>query len=1763
MALVALGAASWTQAQLVYTESFRTSEAPGWVYITGNTDPGPRLTAGAVPFGTPPYGVGDDPEVGGTQIDTEGFGWLRMATTQANQANSAYLNLALPAAGTRVQFEFNIAFWGDQGSDAGGDGLVVSLSNANVPYNAGGWGGSLGYAQRDAPANGMTGAYMGVGLDVYGNFSNPTEGRIGGPGFNPNEVVLRGPGSGLTGYEYVGGTASFSGGMEALIPGTNDNLSFPTYTTRPDQDAADWRRVRVLVDENNRVSAWIEFGFGTGYQALFTDLDLTSFGARPEEFRIGFTSGSGGANQVYEVRDLRVEISGGANSYYWDDGADTTAWGTGLNWDKDTVPVTGASVFFTDRFAGIENPESVVLGANRTVGSVYFSGQNSYTLSGNTLIFDAPGSVTTSRVFVLNSPSGNANHTISSAVRADNNLEINHLTATNLNFTGAVNLNGNALQVETAGGGTTTISGVVSGTGSTITKLGDGTLALSGANTYTGATTVQNGILEARNNTALGGTGAGTTVQSGGTLALSNNITINTETLSLNGIGEGGRGALLNISGSNTYNGPITLAGATRIASEAGTLTLGTSGTIAAGGNALTFLTASGSTIQGNSVISGTGAILTKNGDGTLVLNAANTYTGLTTVNAGVLRVTNDNALGTTAAATVVNSGGTLELAGGRNIPDAETLTISGTGVTGKAALWSDSGSNLWNGDIAVTGGSASFGAASGATLRIDGVISGAGQDVIITGPGTTIFEDPMTYTGRTLIQQGTLQFAGGANRIADSSDVTVSSGANLNMNSLSDTIGSLAGAGNVQLGTAVLTTGATNLSTTYTGVISGTGDVVKTGTGTMTIGGNNTFTGDLIINQGTVRTTVANAFADATDLILGGGTLSIAGVADTMNRLDLNASSTINYEATSGGLLTLANGISFGLTAPGTVTGTLTIDGWIGTAGVASPASTTTGFFVNSASITADMATLAANTTFTGWGTGVGWKAVSGGFELVPTLGGVFRWDDGAPNDNWVSSANWVGDPVGPTEPNAVGAAAYFGNDAPNAAQPVILSDGNKTLGTMILDSTGSRNYTFNASGTDRILIFDQTGTANAFLTVSGSQAHVIGASNTANQRVSVQLNDNLLLQNNSTNATGLTFGTNGGAHTFALGANTLTVTGTSRTIIHNQITGTGAVVKNGAGILRLTDTANNFSGGLTMNQGVLEIGANAALGTGTFTINGGELRAFGASRSVTNAYTIAGSYSVVDDPITSGTQNLTQSGTGTVAAGTHTVTVGSGVNYTLSGALGGTGGLVKDGAGTMTLSGNGDKNFSGGLTIDAGTVTTGAAFDGAITLGATVAGQNYLGSGTVTVNSGATLTTTQNVSGGTTGFDLTLRGTLNNNGGTATFTNARPTEFDADTFLNGATINQSGGTTSFVDWNDMEVTGGTNAINVSGGTLNYQLTGSFNAATPNSNALNIAVTAGTMNVTLSNAEGDSAFILGTDDTITVNGDTSAMTISAGADARPVNLDGRVNLYNGGTLTVAQGTTRLDDTTLLDGGTGPVKGTLVLQGDLVVDNPQAANNPNITFNSNANRTITAETGTRSLTDIGTITKTGSGILTIDSSINNIEAQTVVINQGTLLNGSSNQISNDTNMVLGGGTYDTNGFSEILGTLTLTANSTIDLNNGSGGGNSILRFADSSATTWTVGTTVQITGWSGSLFGGGIDQVYFGTSASGLTPSQLSQIFFVNPVGLPPGTYAAAILATGEIVPVPEPGVYAAGALLLAWLAWRERRRFLPAQVKA
>jgi len=96
---------------------------------------------------------------------------------------------------------------------------------------------------------------------------------------------------------------------------------------------------------------------------------------------------------------------------------------------------------------------------------------------------------------------------------------------------------------------------------------------------------------------------------------------------------------------------------------------------------------------------------------------------------------------------------------------------------------------------------------------------------------------------------------------------------------------------------------------------------------------------------------------------------------------------------------------------------------------------------------------------------------------------------------------------------------------------------------------------------------------------------------------------------------------------------------------------------------------------------------------------------------------------------------------------------------------------------------------------------------------------------------------------------------------------------------------------------------------------------------------------------------------------------------------------------------------------------------------------------------------------------------------------------------------------------------------------------------------SIVRFSDSHTETLSGGT-LSIESWNGSTNGGGMHRLYVGTSAQGFDSAQLKQITFDNPGGLPPGTYPARILNTGEIVPVARPTLSfsrSAHGMVISW----------------
>ncbi len=132
-------------------------------------------------------------------------------------------------------------------------------------------------------------------------------------------------------------------------------------------------------------------------------------------------------------------------------------------------------------------------------------------------------------------------------------------------------------------------------------------------------------------------------------------------------------------------------------------------------------------------------------------------------------------------------------------------------------------------------------------TLTYDGIIAGS-NDLTKSGTGTLKLSNSNTYSGNTTVNQGTLQITGA---LADSTDVTVGNGGTYQVDT-TDTIQSLAGTGNVSLANGITLTTGDGGDDIFSGVISGTGNLVKVGSGTLTLSGiNNSYTGTTTISAG------------------------------------------------------------------------------------------------------------------------------------------------------------------------------------------------------------------------------------------------------------------------------------------------------------------------------------------------------------------------------------------------------------------------------------------------------------------------------------------------------------------------------------------------------------------------------------------------------------------------------------------------------------------------------------------------------------------------------------------------------------------------------------------------------------------------------------------------------------------------------------------------------------------------------------------------
>ncbi len=465
---------------------------------------------------------------------------------------------------------------------------------------------------------------------------------------------------------------------------------------------------------------------------------------------------------------------------------------------------------------------------------------------------------------------------------------------------GTVNLGANTLTINNTTA--SSFAGAISGTGG-ITKTGTAPQTFTGVgrNIYQGVTTIDAGTLTAgamnalspnsivtllnvagatlnitANNQIAGLSGGGTTggnVTTSGILTLGNNRTATSYAGAITGTGgitkTATQSQTLTGSNLNTYSGTTTISQGTLVAgggdvlspnsivaftNNSGTLDMsgmGDSNTIAGlsgpGGNVLLgantlSLENTTNTSYGGGITGAGGVTLatsTMSISQTLTGGGRNTYSGPTIINLGTLTGAGGNALSPNSIVLLSNTpGATLNILEDNQIAG---LSIGGTAggnvtLTRTLTLGNNTTATSYAGAITGTGGITKVGTAT----------------QTLTGGGLN------TYTGFTTINAGTLQ-AGATNALAGSSVVSFAnvSGATLNITGYDNAVGNISGGGstggNIILGANTLTFGANTSPTFYAGSISGTGDITKVGSGSTSLSGNNTFTGQVMISGGTL----------------------------------------------------------------------------------------------------------------------------------------------------------------------------------------------------------------------------------------------------------------------------------------------------------------------------------------------------------------------------------------------------------------------------------------------------------------------------------------------------------------------------------------------------------------------------------------------------------------------------------------------------------------------------------------------------------------------------------------------------------------------------------------------------------------------------------------------------------------------------------------------------------------------------------------------
>ena len=719
----------------------------------------------------------------------------------------------------------------------------------------------------------------------------------------------------------------------------------------------------------------------------------------------------------------------------------------------------------------------------------------------------------------------------------------------------------------------------------------------------------------------------------------------------------------------------------------------------------INFINDANYTIQGAFGIYGSGT-LTKGGIGKTVMNTSNGYTGLTTVTAGVLNIRTATALGDIIAGTSIASGGALEIQGGITTV-AEALTLNGSGVLSGGALRSISGNNTWGTAVALA--SASTIGVDADTLTLPSLTGAFG--LTKAGAGTLNITGTTAVTSAT-VEAGTLYMGA---QTGPSTTTTLGAGSAVTLN----------GSGNL------------TIRRTNTGSADVTGAIGGTGTGSLTLIGDNTVTsasGDFLLNN--------------TSTYSGGTTITGA-------RVQYKAANALG----TGPITTGPNGQVF-FDAGMTLTNNFTLGSGLGW-------NESSGFLgalrMNSTTISGTIA-LTADTRLTSAGTSTLSGVISGGFGLdffEDTVTGTIALS----GDNTYTGPTTIGfGALNLQHANALGTTAS-GTTVASGARVAL--DGITVAGEAITVSGTGGNFFGALQGRSGTSVWAGNVTIGATDTRIGA---VAGASLEVSGTIDDGVNDyRVIYRSEDSTATVIVSGANtytGGTSLFggsviASSLNSV-VGGTPTSSLGAPVTAANGMLIIGTG--NVTGTLRYVGAGETTDRTV-QIGANAAppgaADTGGSTIeNNGTTGALSFSAPVFNSPTNAVTG-------TSPTRTLTLGGSN---AGANTI---SGIiqNNQIAGAPTAAVALTKTGAGSWTLPAA--NTYTGTTTIDQGTLaftTTDPALAGGLTFGATVGGTN---SGTLDLSgiassatfAGAALVRTNNVTANT--VTLAAAKTLTLNGG------------------------------------------------------------------------------------------------------------------------------------------------------------------------------------------------------------------------------------------------------------------------------------------------------------------------------------------------------------------------------------------------------------